>query len=299
MNRQPFGSEGRFERAYLLGFAFGDLHTYERGRKIRVEASSTHPSQLSLVARIFSPYAREIRYPIKTPQAYGWRVVYDLDPKFSFLLDLRAPTYESLRKPWSFYKILSGLVDAEGHIGCRLKGKYVAVVLKISNSDEKLIELLVDGLISRRYRVSVQTRVEGDEMPRYQISVNGTAAVRLLKRLDLRHQEKVEARTIAIESQRNKSSAILEYAALRLRIKKERDQCVEEARVAFAKRGERESRKTAVYIELAVKAGLLRSKGVSIRAIGKSLGKSERTVYRLLRRLENAKRAQETKPASV
>lgn len=65
---------------------------------------------------------------------------------------------------------------------------------------------------------------------------------------------------------------------------KQRDNFVEEAKKAYESREQRKLAKKMVYDELVERANNLRSSGSSIVDIGMTLGRSDRTVYRMLKR---------------
>lgn len=285
-------NEGLGFRTYLSAFATGDLRASLHGRKVRIEASSTHPAQLDLVSRLFGHHGGRMVYPIETPGGWAWRVVYDLGPAFSFLLDARSRTYAALRSRRLFYVAMAGLIDSEGHIGIRKSGPRFRTVVTVTNSDTRLIKLIVGGLLARGYRVSVQRFGPTNSVPRCEVFVYGKAALRLLNKLSLRHREKIEARDAVLHSREAPQKARYDYVQLRLKIRRERDLCVEEARIAFLQRDSRRLERVNTYVKFARTALAMRLTGWSIHQIGISLGRSERTVYRLLRRAQYARKSE-------
>ncbi len=271
-------------KAYLCSFSTGDLRVQRHGRKIRVEASSTHPSQIYLVASIFDKRAKRIEYPIKTPSAFGWRLVYYLSPGFLFLLDSRKRTYASLRTIKFFYFAIAGLIDSEGHIGISARSRSYSPLVTIGNSDLFLIRLITRGLIIRGYRASVQLRVLRDGTRYHEVFLSGRSATRLLKQVNLQHPEKIRAQRIVLKPEGDRRKARDAYLKLRAQILHERDSCVRAARIAFENRGERKLRKRRFRDEVIERATHLRSQGVTISRIGITLGRSQRTIYRMLRK---------------
>ncbi len=271
-------------RAYLCSFSTGDLRVQRHGRKIRVEASSTHPSQIYLVSSILDKHARRIEYPIKTPSAFGWRLVYYLSPKFHFLLDARKRTYAFLRATKTFYSAIAGLIDSEGHIGIRAKSQSYSPRVAIGNSDLFLIRLIINALIERGYRASIQTRILGEGTRYHEVFLSGRSATRLLKLVNLRHPEKIRAQRIALNSESNRRKARDAYIQLRTQILRERDSCVKAAEIAFENRGERKDQKRRVYDEVIERAAQMQSEGETVSRIGITLGRSQGTIYRMLRR---------------
>lgn len=271
-------------KAYLCSFSTGDLRVQWHGRKIRVEASSTHPSQIYLVSSLFGGQGRRIEYPIKTQSAFGWRLVHYLSPKFSFLLDSRSRTYAALRAIRTFYIAIAGLIDSEGHIGIGAASHSYSPVVTISNSDLHLIRLILRSLIERGYRASIQTRILSDGTRCYEVYLSGSSATRLLERVKLRHPEKIEAKRIAVASKSDPHGARDAYLTLRKHVNHQRNACVESARTAFESRGDKRLRRRDAYNDTIKLAAQLRSRGESISRIGITLGRSQRTIYRLLRR---------------
>jgi hypothetical protein len=285
-------------KAYLCAFSTGDLRVQRHGRKIRVEASSTHPSQIYLVSSLFHRNGRRIEYPIVTHKAFGWRLVYDLSPKFSFLLDSRKRTYQALRRTKSYYFAIAGLIDSEGHIGISAASHSYSPVVMISNSDTLLIRLIVKSLTKRGYHTWIQTRIYSDGTRCYEVCLRGNSAIRLLQRVKLHHPEKIEAKRIAITSENDPREARDAYLKLRTSIHNQKDACVDAAKIAYENRDEKKLRRKTAYNNLAKLAEQMRSNGVSISVIGISLGRSQRTIYRLLRRnLIGQRNSQEGEPA--
>ena len=281
---------GAIPQVYLSAFTTGDLRVSLHGRRVRVEASSAHPAQLELVGRFFDPYRKRIAYPIETPRGWAWRFVYDLGPAFSFLLDARSRTYAALRSKRQFYVAMAGLIDSEGHVGLLKSGSRIRPVIAVSNSDTKLIKLIAGSLLARGYHVSVQRFRPLDSVPQSEVFLYGKSAIRLSNKLILRHREKIEARDIVVHSLETPQKAHSKYLQLRRRIKHERNLCVQDARRAYLQRGLRRRERVDAYVEFAETALDLRLAGKSIQEIGISLERSERTVYRLLRRADDARK---------
>lgn len=260
------------------------------GRKIRIEASSTHPSQIYLVSSLFDMHARRIEYPIKTPAAFGWRLVYHLSPKFLFLLDARNRTYTYLQNTRTFYFAIAGLIDSEGHIGIGAESQSYSPRVTMSNSDLYLIRLITKELIERGYRASIQRRILGDGARCYEVFLIGRSATRLLERVVLRHPEKIRAKRIALYSKSDRIEAREAHLQLRVQITQERNYCIAAAKMAYESRDERKAQKMRKYNEIVELAKKMRTEGETTFRIGTTLGRSRRTIYRMLRRYMNDKR---------
>ncbi len=280
-------------KAYICSFSTGDLRVQRHGRKIRVESSSTHPAQIYLVHSIFEAHGELIEYPIRTPSAFGWRSVYHLSPKFQFLLDSRKRTYAALRARATFYFAIAGLIDSEGHIGISTASRSYYPVILISNSDLYLVRLILRSLVNRGYRARIQSRILGDGSRIHEVCLSGRSATRLLQRVELHHPEKIQAKRIVLASLSDPRKGRVAYLKLRASINHQRDACVEAAKIAFENRAERRLRRMEAYNDFAKLAAEMKSNGETIPRIGITLGRSQRTIYRLLRRNSVGKRNSE------
>lgn len=108
---------GGVERAYLTGFAMGDLrvrrHGGERSETISIACGSTKPAQIRLVERLFSRYGRVWK---GRPDARGAvNVEAFVNETFSFLLPERRD-YSEYAAAEHFFPFLAGFTDAEGSL---------------------------------------------------------------------------------------------------------------------------------------------------------------------------------------
>lgn len=102
------------EKAYLIGFCYGDLHAYLNGqRSINVSMNSTKLSQIRLFEQLFSQYGYVWKGKPDKIKVVSMRCY--LNKTFSFLLNKK-----DLIKPWIFKNrgcfaaFLAGYTDAEG-----------------------------------------------------------------------------------------------------------------------------------------------------------------------------------------
>jgi transposase len=108
------------EKAYLLGFACGDLYVRRHYRQIRVETCSTHLAFLELFYELFRHYGHVHRYPVIDKLTwYSWHIRCDLDESFNFLLKREAIPEWILDSEKYFHYYLAGLFDAEGSISIK------------------------------------------------------------------------------------------------------------------------------------------------------------------------------------
>ncbi len=142
--RKPFSGE-RKEKAYLLGFAIGDLRARKIGRKsgtVKIDCGSTKREQIELIRNLFSRYGHVW---ISKPTTAGKRQIEAfLDDSFGFLLDGRKKMDWAIQGD-SFVPFLAGFTDAEGRVFIT-NGK---AAFSIGNYDKDLLGLLRDGLLKR------------------------------------------------------------------------------------------------------------------------------------------------------
>jgi len=141
--RKPFlGNEA--EKAYLLGFAIGDLRVRKVGhasKTIKIDCGSTKYEQIELIRSMFSDYGRVW---VGKPRSGKRQIEAFVDDSFGFLLEGRKKIDWALRGD-CFVPFLAGFTDAEGSIFIT-NGK---AAFSIGNYDRELLELLKDGLIKR------------------------------------------------------------------------------------------------------------------------------------------------------
>lgn len=109
------------EKAYLIGFRTGDLYVYrinKGGETIRIEGTSTKPTQIRLIEKLFSRYGHIYKYKIKGFRGDSfWRIHYLVNSTFNFLLNKisKIPPWV-LNNEKYFFSFLAGYIDAEGCI---------------------------------------------------------------------------------------------------------------------------------------------------------------------------------------
>jgi len=104
------------EKAYLLGFAIGDLRVRKlngkRGETISIGCGSTKSAQIELISRLFSRYGRVWKGKPNKRGATNIEVFVNIT--FAFLLpDNRDYTW-CLKYKKHFFAFLAGFTDAEG-----------------------------------------------------------------------------------------------------------------------------------------------------------------------------------------
>lgn len=110
-------NQNPLEKAYLVGFATGDLRVRKVGKKsktIKVDCRTTMPEQVRLINNLFKNYGRVwIGRPNKEGKV---QIEAFLDDSFSFLLNTKKETTLLLNNDEYFLHFLAGFVDADGSI---------------------------------------------------------------------------------------------------------------------------------------------------------------------------------------
>lgn len=143
--RKPF-SGSDVEKAYLLGFAIGDLRVRKVGKRsktIKVDCGSTKNEQIGLIYGMFSKYGHV--WIGKKTKSGKKQIEAFVGDSFDFLLDGRQKAAWALKGD-CFAPFLAGFTDAEGSIFIT-NGK---AAFSIGNYDEELLRLLREGLLKRR-----------------------------------------------------------------------------------------------------------------------------------------------------
>jgi len=109
-------SGNKFEKAYLVGFAIGDLRTRFGGKKdsktLKVGCGSTKKEQIELFKTLFENYGKVW---IGKPDIKGRRnMEVSLDLSFSFLLNTGNKLDKIMENQKLFRHFLAGFIDAEG-----------------------------------------------------------------------------------------------------------------------------------------------------------------------------------------
>lgn len=212
--RHPFSGDD-CEKAYMIGFRQGDLHAMREGLGVRISGTTTHPAQIALFRRIFEKYGQIYAGPVynQVLRQYSWQMVVALDDSFSFLLPKfnRIPRWIRRNSKTALYFVV-GFFDAEGHITVvfndRRGSKTMELAVMISNSNRELLQEIAWILRNYRPRIYLSERQGTAVGPnrtilrkdQWKLAVYRQAAQeKLLVALPLRHQEKVDKASIALE----------------------------------------------------------------------------------------------------
>jgi hypothetical protein len=211
--RKPFDGTDE-DKAYMLGLKHGDLYAYNPfGDAVRVSTSTTHPALANLFTELFGRYGHVDRYPRykEDTKTYEWNFQAILDKSFEFLVEPRDKCREWVaRKDSTMLSYLAGLIDAEGHIEIHPNPRTTAITVSVWNTDTGLLGFsyrcleqlghkpLEPYLQSSPGPISSGFRIERKKAYWRVLVARFDEAQTLLRRLPLRHSEKVAARELAL-----------------------------------------------------------------------------------------------------
>jgi len=147
-------SGNKIEKAYIIGFAMGDLRVRiksKMGKTIYLDCGSTQNNQIKLIKNIFRRYGRV--WVGKPDKRSAMQIECCLNRSFKFLLKKREVAdrwiIKNKRYFWSF---LAGFTDAEGCISIDSRGK---AYYSLGNYNKKLLIqisnfLLENNMIDKR-----------------------------------------------------------------------------------------------------------------------------------------------------
>jgi predicted DNA-binding protein YlxM (UPF0122 family) len=149
--KKPF-SNNLLEKAYLFGFAAGDLYVNKKkyGSTVRVETSTTKEVQVELVKDLFEKYTH---LGISKNKDGQYQISCNLHDSFDFLLAYnkdKIPTW-ILKNDNIFLSFLGGYIDAEGHFGapCNIGnfilGSYDKGILFETSNRLRRFGIIVEG----------------------------------------------------------------------------------------------------------------------------------------------------------
>jgi hypothetical protein len=239
--KKPFDGDGR-NRAYLVGFARGDLNVSRHGRAIRVKTATTHPLMVDLIRKLFGPYSFVRVSPRLSGLAgYEWSVQADLDASFSFLLEFRRKVPDWVFEKEVFRYFIGGFFDAEGSIWLNQTAIH-GFALSITNRDAELLERIQSRLREEGFNLYMRKQRDGDV---WKIETWRREEVyKLIRFLWLRHEEKVSKGRVAlrIESIRTPDEydkLVNDWDSLLAEIRRNRDAYVQLAKEKLAEQAQK------------------------------------------------------------
>lgn len=136
-------NENLEEKAYLMGFSYGDLHSgLSSQRSINVSMSSTKPAQIKLFEQLFSKYGHVWKGKPDKIKAVSLRCY--LNTTFSYLLNKKDSIEPWILKNKNYFTaFLAGYTDAEGTF-CLCGGD---AVFSIRSQDKGILHQIYSKLI--------------------------------------------------------------------------------------------------------------------------------------------------------
>jgi hypothetical protein len=251
--RRPFDGTDE-DKAYILGLKHGDLSAYVPfGNVTRVSTSTTHPALAELFASLFSPFGHVYNLPRykKHTKTYEWNLQSILDDSFAFLLEPREKCRDWVREQnETTLAYLAGLVDAEGHIRLYANPRTVGIIVSIWNTDIDLVRFAYNCLDELGYRPMepyLDKRSGGGSSGfhierkkdywRLQLG-RFDEAQSLLRRLPLRHREKIERKRLALSVFKGEDYEVIgaKVSSLARSFKEEARQYTRQAELEFLAR---------------------------------------------------------------
>ncbi len=235
--RTPFSGE-LTEKAYLLGFAWGDLHVSRHGRAVRIKTATTHPALIELIKNCFGRYGQVTLFPRESKLAgFEWSVQADLDRSFEFLLEKYGPVPSWVTMEDNVFRYyLAGLFDAEGSISL-LESTFFGFQVAIANKDASLIQTVFGKMVGLRFDPRLKKQKGSEVWSLYMWQAIHVR--RFLTTVCFIHREKRTRAKLALliqdSSGTRREELLEEWDQLRASFKKERDMFVEEAKRALGR----------------------------------------------------------------
>jgi hypothetical protein len=260
---------------------------------------------MRLTFDLLGAYCKPIVYAVRNPpyfrewSQYAWRVVFDLDESFKFLISLPKEVDDViLNDSELFYAALGGFSDAEGFVG--LTGRYngkSAAAFGVSNRNVRICNDFLRGLRRRGFSGNLSKTRSVDGQIQWALAVSPKDVIPLVDRLLLKHEEKIAARNLV----RRLAGTSWEqagpiYKDFRRTIKVGRNACVSAAKREYENRERMKEIRVQLEQEITRRAHSLYIAGLRPHYIATLLGRSQRTIYRRVARENNRVQAPRQTP---
>jgi len=191
------------EKAYILGFATGDLTIRVKGNRVIPELCTTHPEAMLLFHRIFEKYGKIIhiqKLGKKTDDAFIYLRAYLNKKQWEFLI--KKGNLEAIRKETQekekFIHFLAGFFDAEGTIIIKKQSKTqkTQVEAKIASGRKDILKYIKKKLAE----IGIKSEIYKEKDKEcYKLTTTGKQAIKLLKTIPIKHTEKTRKTKIALK----------------------------------------------------------------------------------------------------
>ncbi len=225
------------DKAYLIGFANGDLTARQvSGTAIMVTTTTTHPAFAELFHQLFDRFGHVYQYPMyEEEKGHKWRLGVRLDNSFQFLLTTADEAIERFQSRSLFMSWLAGIFDSEGNINIVNSSSYARLMLTIYNTDLRLLRAIKRVLAGLNYHPAGPYLLsqKGKTVPGWNIKYSQdmwslqfertSEAQALLAELPLRHEERVQRRSVGLSISSGQKWEDIETRVLSLRQKIDQD----------------------------------------------------------------------------
>jgi len=191
-------SGAKEQKAYLIGFARGDLRVRERGETVYLACGSTKPMQIELIKKLFGPYGNVW---IGKPKKRRVNIEAAVNKSFSFLLGKDIPQF--VYSSQNFFPFLAGFTDAEGSIFIPRSGR---ATYSLGNYNHNLLfnirqqllkrEIVCTSLIENKIKHRIEKDGYGHKENYWYFTVGRKVSlVRLFDELSgfIKHADKLDA----------------------------------------------------------------------------------------------------------
>ncbi|MBL7117842.1 MAG: hypothetical protein ISS94_03560 [Candidatus Syntrophoarchaeum sp.] len=212
------------EKAYLMGITLGDAHVRRTSAfTIEVGVTSTRESLIKIFVNIFKKHTEGII--VSKDEKKGFRFVAYLDKDFDFLLKIKENTELIRNFKDEFLAFLTGFFDADG---CIAKSKRLRrglrYEIKIGNTNKELLEIIKEKLRVLEITSNVHLYnkkgkchyLYGKKIVSrknyYMLEISRREhVIKLLRMLDLKHEEKIARKMEAIKFLTSKQHIVNNY----------------------------------------------------------------------------------------
>lgn len=244
----PFSGDPS-EAAYLQSLRSGDLSSRWKGKRVRVEVCTSHPAMVELFRSTFSKYAHVGMCPEcnNRLQIFMWRVFVGLDASFSFLIEKsKSIKRDILSSDDLFLTFLAGYTDAEGSIIVSPNRDRIVFCFRICSEDFGLLKGISKKLREMGYHPRlVLDKKKGTNSGFSKLNADywrlelcrKDEVIQFVQQLPIKHSERRRKRDLLLEIRNETRWVKIKGKVLSLReeIKKEVNECIDQAAFAYHK----------------------------------------------------------------
>ena len=201
------------EKAYLYGLVLGDLTPVRKSNyTIKLITHSTHKIFMGLLQRTFEKYGPTNYKLTKNLNMFRFQSHVDLE-SFSFLLNSKQENIPEWINEENFFDFLAGFIDSDGSVMLKRAGKNIFYSIRFFGQNLNLLEQIKERLRDLGFTSSItlshkkgDTRYHNGTMFRYNkdyyiLETRKIHTVELLKKIPIRHPEKIMKRKLIFRIQ--------------------------------------------------------------------------------------------------